>query len=221
MATVNHYKVLGVAPTASQAELKAAYTRLARQVHPDLGGSSELFILVQEAWEVLGDPRRRAAYDAGRQAGATGHSGWADNGDRQREQAEREARSRAARVRPYIVAVESLEREYRDYHEDDQVPLRTVLGWRAADKTAFHAVVVFWAALTVAFCSFVSTNIDSGGDSEFVVLVIAAFVGLALAAVIGSIRFVVLGIIRARRLNANRRVGITPNELCDEYLRTL
>jgi len=58
-----HYEVLGVEADAPQDEIKAAYRRLSRQVHPDQGGSGALFRKVTEAYETLSDPARRAAYD--------------------------------------------------------------------------------------------------------------------------------------------------------------
>jgi hypothetical protein len=63
------YDVLGVASTATDAELKRAYRRLVRQTHPDLGGETTSFHLVSEAWLVLGEPGSRARYDASRAAG--------------------------------------------------------------------------------------------------------------------------------------------------------
>ncbi len=58
-----HYEVLGVEADATQADIKAAYRRLSRQVHPDQGGSGALFRKVTEAYETLSDPARRGAYD--------------------------------------------------------------------------------------------------------------------------------------------------------------
>jgi hypothetical protein len=59
----DHYEVLNVERTASPAEIKTAYRKLVRQVHPDQGGNAALFRLVQEAWTTLSDPAKRAAYD--------------------------------------------------------------------------------------------------------------------------------------------------------------
>ena len=60
------YERLGVDPGASQADIRAAYRRLAQRVHPDRGGpgSEAAMAAVNEAWRVLGDPARRANYDA-------------------------------------------------------------------------------------------------------------------------------------------------------------
>lgn len=63
MRGTDHYEVLNVERTASAAEIKSAYRKLALQVHPDQGGNAALFRLVQEAWNTLSDPAKRAAYD--------------------------------------------------------------------------------------------------------------------------------------------------------------
>jgi hypothetical protein len=65
----NHYERLGVAPSASLTEIRAAYRELARRYHPDANpaagtGSAAAMTAVNEAWFVLSDSRRRAEYDA-------------------------------------------------------------------------------------------------------------------------------------------------------------
>ncbi|KDA05094.1 molecular chaperone DnaJ [Microbacterium sp. CH12i] len=59
------YEVLGVDPSVSDEELRRAYRLRLRQTHPDTGGDSAAFIQVQRAWEVIGTPEGRAAYDRG------------------------------------------------------------------------------------------------------------------------------------------------------------
>jgi DnaJ-class molecular chaperone len=72
MERVDHYRTLGVAAGASHIELRAAYRRLMREHHPDLRpGDPAAEIMarrVTEAWAVLGQPSRRAAYDRARAA---------------------------------------------------------------------------------------------------------------------------------------------------------
>ena len=62
----NYYDVLGVAPTASQEDIKRAYRRLAKAYHPDVNrepGAIARFKEINEANQVLSEPGRRAHYD--------------------------------------------------------------------------------------------------------------------------------------------------------------
>src|SRR6201998_2440626 len=71
----DYYAILGVARDASADDIKRAYRRLARKYHPDVSkeaNAEERFKEMQEAYEVLKDPEKRAAYD---QLGAEWKSG--------------------------------------------------------------------------------------------------------------------------------------------------
>jgi curved DNA-binding protein len=62
----DYYQILGVSRDASAEDIKKAYRRLARKYHPDVSkeaGAEERFKEVAEAYEVLRDPEKRAAYD--------------------------------------------------------------------------------------------------------------------------------------------------------------
>ena len=91
MAKRDYYELLGVARNATEAEIKKAYRKLAMKYHPDRNpgdkAAEERFKDTKEAFEVLSDARKRAAYDqfghAGVDASAgagfgAGHAGFSD-----------------------------------------------------------------------------------------------------------------------------------------------
>jgi DnaJ-class molecular chaperone len=59
----DHYATLGVSKTATAAEIKQAFRKLASQHHPDKGGDTAKFQAIQAAYAVLGDEQKRAEYD--------------------------------------------------------------------------------------------------------------------------------------------------------------
>src|SRR6186997_2012928 len=63
----DYYTTLGVARDATEADIKKAFRKLARQYHPDVAkdkkGAEAKFKELNEAYEVLGDPQRRKKYD--------------------------------------------------------------------------------------------------------------------------------------------------------------
>src|SRR5579884_2486287 len=66
MAAKDYYATLGVSKGASEAELKSAYRKLARQYHPDMNKTPEAeakFKEISEAYQVLSDPGKRRTYD--------------------------------------------------------------------------------------------------------------------------------------------------------------
>ena len=65
----DYYRILGLPPTATLAEIKAAYRKRASALHPDRNPSEKAhaqFQEMQEAYEVLSDGARRRAYDDNR-----------------------------------------------------------------------------------------------------------------------------------------------------------
>jgi molecular chaperone DnaJ len=72
----DYYDILGVAKGADPASLKNAYRKLAKQYHPDCDGGSETkFKELNEAYAILSDPEKRAAYDRFGKAGVNGGAG--------------------------------------------------------------------------------------------------------------------------------------------------
>ncbi|HUT21506.1 MAG TPA: J domain-containing protein [Anaerolineae bacterium] len=76
MANADYYQVLGVRPTATREEIQRAYRRRARRVHPDThpewkddAAATRRMAALNEAYAVLADPSRRAAYDLQRRDG--------------------------------------------------------------------------------------------------------------------------------------------------------
>ncbi|WP_427339529.1 molecular chaperone DnaJ [Caloranaerobacter sp. DY30410] len=78
MSKRDYYEILGVSKNASEQEIKKAYRKLAKKYHPDLNpGDKEAeqkFKEINEAYEVLSDPEKRARYDRFGHAGVNGNA---------------------------------------------------------------------------------------------------------------------------------------------------
>ena len=84
---VDYYRILKVSPKASEKEIKSAYRRLARKLHPDANGGSDVnaldFAQIAKAYQILSNPTERARYDTqlfkARQNGGSDSVVFSDN----------------------------------------------------------------------------------------------------------------------------------------------
>ncbi len=84
MAKEDYYKLLGVSQNASDGEIKKSYRRMAMKFHPDRNkdnpDAEEKFKAAKEAYEILSDPQKRAAYDQFGHAGVDQSMGGGHGG---------------------------------------------------------------------------------------------------------------------------------------------
>ena len=147
----DHYEAFGVSREATPDEIKKAYRRLARQLHPDVNpgaDASEKFKSVTHAYDVLSDPQQRQKYDLGPQQGAGGQNfgGFGDifetffgggGGGRSGPRSRRE-RGQDALIRVEVDLEEIIFGTQRDLEVDTAVLCETCQGSCAAPGT--HAV---------------------------------------------------------------------------------
>jgi DnaJ-class molecular chaperone len=109
------YEILEVCDTATATELKSAYRRLAMAYHPDRNGGDKakekLFRQVQEAYEILSDPGKRALYDLKQRDARTKRADEAAKAAAARAEADKQAQAarsaRTAPLQPYVAPTQS------------------------------------------------------------------------------------------------------------------
>ncbi len=136
----DHYEVLGVARDASDSDIKKAYRKLARELHPDVNpddSAADRFKLVTHAYDVLSDPEQRRNYDMG--GGQSGMGGFGFNnmsdifdtffgGGGQRGPRSRQERGSDALLRVDVDLVDVIFGDTRDVEVDTAVLCDTCEG---------------------------------------------------------------------------------------------
>lgn len=148
MTARTHYEVLEVPPSASQAEIKQAYRRLAKRFHPDSGsGDRDKIVSINAAYEILGDPHTRQAYN--RQLGQTSNAA-ATKRHARASQAQAEYQRRTRRDND-----DNLQRWFREVYDPVQqsigkivAPLQRELDALAADPFDDRLMETFETYLT-------------------------------------------------------------------------
>ncbi len=136
----DHYEVLGVSREATTDEIKKAYRRLARELHPDVNPgaeASERFKQVTHAYDVLSDSKQRQQYDMGGSNGMGGGAGFGGFGDifdtffggqQQRGPKSRRERGQDALLRVEVDLAEVIFGTHRDLEVDTAVLCDTCQG---------------------------------------------------------------------------------------------
>lgn len=145
----DYYKILGVHRSASRAEIKSAYRKLARLRHPDVNRDSEAaakeFALLSKAYHTLSDPHERAYYDEELSSRASSTSSILHSNNPHA----RRARNVAIQARWDRVVDEVLERERKENRERQRAVFTTVSLFLS---TFFVAMMRphFWQVFNVA-----------------------------------------------------------------------
>ncbi|MGX1792331.1 J domain-containing protein [Microbacterium sp. NPDC055312] len=189
------YELLGVDATVSDDDLRRAYRLRLRQTHPDTGGDAAVFVRVQRAWELVGTPAARAAYDRGR-----GEASWAERwpapgatGTRPRGRSH--GRAGAWRRRRYRdLLADQLGHAVTDAEAYDPLVVRAA-SWEArrmlADALAEEATAAAIEELGIGFTAWhdVTTGEDDDAKLDHVVLSPTGLYGLMSEDFGGPVRF--------------------------------
>ncbi len=109
----DYYKILEVTPDASQDVIKAAYKALVKKLHPDNGGDAEYYRVniadINEAYDVLSDAEKKAAYDESYKKGGFSESSYTQNTEKTWHDNNMEPEGTVKKDSEYHDAVENIE----------------------------------------------------------------------------------------------------------------
>ncbi|MBV8933445.1 MAG: J domain-containing protein [Kutzneria sp.] len=169
MAGVDYYELLDVEPDASQAQIRSAHRTLVKVLHPDAGGSHLMFRLVQEAYETLSDPDRRAAYDLRRRVlqspNSSGFQWWDQGGEPEEGVEDRDGQrpaggpQQAAEPVGFASGLSVIPTDsiawWRTVDPETRVSWRPGFGWA---QRWFFAITAVWTVLLIATAVSLSTK---------------------------------------------------------------
>ncbi|CAE8642882.1 unnamed protein product [Polarella glacialis] len=139
---VDHYAVLDVTASATMAELRISYRRMALRTHPDKGGSPEDFRQVLEAFAVLSSSRTRAAYDSSlraRKEAAGSRSGKTTKDTRRKSAAavrqQQQQQQRQQQQQQKTAAAEQQEQLNKTWEKPEEGPAQRASSWSQQQTT--------------------------------------------------------------------------------------
>ena len=206
-AFIDYYEVLEVSPAARQSVIDKAYRALMLEEHPDRGGDTRKAQLINEAYQVLGDPARRTEFDRRRASttadrrptpspgSASTRSPSAEDVRRQEEDRARRAREASARY----AASQERERRRAATRSADAGPVRAPASsnqaYRGAPRTStgIKAWRIVWRTLfLIVILNAVAANLGPAASIGLLVVQLSALFLLVLFVVFLYVEFAII-----------------------------
>ena len=206
-AFIDYYEVLEVSPGARQSVIDKAYRALMLEEHPDRGGDTRKAQLINEAYQVLGDPARRTEFDRRRASTAADRrptpspssagSRSSSAEDARRQEQERARRAREASTR--YAASQERERPRTATRSADagpvRAPARSSQGYRAVPRTSIGTKawrIVWRTLLLIVILNAVAANLGPAASIGLLVVQLSALFLLVLFVVFLYVEFAII-----------------------------
>jgi len=206
-AFIDYYEVLEVSPGARQSVIDKAYRALMLEEHPDRGGDTRKAQLINEAYQVLGDPARRTEFDRRRASTAADRrptpspssagSRSSSAEDARRQEQERARRAREASTR--YAASQERERPRTATRSADagpvRAPARSSQGYRAVPRTSIgtKAWRIVWRTLfLIVILNAVAANLGPAASIGLLIVQLSVLFLLVLFAAFLYVEFAVI-----------------------------